>query len=480
MAHANLSPSSAHRWLACPGSLVEEAGLPDEGSQASAEGSAAHFLAAWCLRHDEDANKHIFKKIRVFDDYEAWLPSDQAPKDKNLEPWFVVGPDMARNTQAYLDYVRGIPGKLFVEQKYSIEHLTGEPGAHGTSDAVVLDVENKKITVVDLKFGRMQVFAGETTTIGGELFPDLIDDGIDDGIEADEGVVVVDEEIEFAQGNPQLGMYALAAIEEWSMLYEFDQVELVIFQPRLNHVDVWVPPASWLADLAANIRAVGDMYERGDITDQDYRPGEHQCQFCRAKATCKALVNHVLATVSGDVVDLDRPIEPQLLAATSGISYDNALLGNLMGSVKLIESWCKAVAGRTRAELLIGHVVPGYKLVEGRMGRRTWSDLEEAEALLKKMRIKEDVMYSKKIISPTKAEEAFKSGGIGPKQWPQLQGIITRSPGAPTVAPEKDKRPALVVGAVEDDFKDVSEMTDNEALAILTGSPVDDDCSDLL
>ena len=43
--HARLSPSSSHRWMACPGSVRMEEGLPDPPSKHATEGSAAHLLA---------------------------------------------------------------------------------------------------------------------------------------------------------------------------------------------------------------------------------------------------------------------------------------------------------------------------------------------------------------------------------------------------------------------------------------------------
>jgi len=75
--------------------------------------------------------------------------------------------------------------------------------------------------------------------------------------------------------------------------------------------------------------------------------------------------------------------------------------------------------------------------------------------VLKSMRLKHDQMYDYSVISPTAAEKLAKAGEIGPRQWPKLQSLITRSDGKPSVAPESDKRPALVVTPSADDFDDV-------------------------
>ena len=43
-AHAKLSASGAHRWMACPGSVAAEEGFPDNTSSFAEEGTAAQTL----------------------------------------------------------------------------------------------------------------------------------------------------------------------------------------------------------------------------------------------------------------------------------------------------------------------------------------------------------------------------------------------------------------------------------------------------
>lgn len=415
MSHALFSPSSAARWMACPGSVALAKDLPDESSDFADEGTAAHELAALCLLGGSDAAEHVSRQITV---------NGKA---------YTVDAEMASHVQVYLDTVRGLADlgdELRIEQRLPIGHITGEEGAHGTADALVL--VGDELVIIDLKYGR--------------------------GVEVD------------AERNAQLQIYALGALHEFDLVYAPTQVRLIICQPRRHHVSEWTCSVEDLCEFGKAVTLKANRaracIEQGDVDPgDDLHPTEHGCRFCRAKATCLALRQRVLDTLTDDFVDCSLPLAPQLAGAQERIEHsDAAQLAECLALCDLVEGWCKAVRARAESELLAGRDVPGFKLVEGRKGARRWTDTDEAEVLLKAMGLKHSLIYDYSVISPTTAERLAKAGEIGPRQWPKLSACITQPDGKPSVAPASDKRPAIAPRASEDDFDNVSQA-DPAALA---------------
>ena len=462
MAHAFLSPSGAAAWTRCHAKVWREKDMPDRSSSDADEGTAAHYLLEQCLDQNVDAAHFTGLRIRV----------ENGETEFHTSGAFPVGTDMTREVQKVLDLARqdAEGATIYPEQTMSIEQFTGEAGATGTSDMVI--VQGSKITSRDLKFGK--------------------------------GVQV------FAEGNEQLLMYGGAALDEFDLAGDCDTLVLCVDQPRMNHFDQWVLPVSEARERLIEIRQIADKIMAGP-EGLTATHGDKQCRFCKVSATCPELTAFTMETIVGEFVDLDkgfikvempqaekllaqafdvkpaavdfvdRPTEysgeigephftvkkpnirPSLEAAEAKLpDASDERLATLMDAADMIEGFAKAVRAEVERRLLAGKFTDArYKLVEGRQGARSWIDVEASEAELKKMRLKSDEMYDRVVISPTTAEKLLKEAN--PRKWAKLQAFITRSDGKPSVAPASDKRPALSMAIAEqfselpaeDDFGDL-------------------------
>lgn len=421
MAHAKLSPSSSGRWLTCPASPLMEAGKPNTTNSFAAEGTAAHFLGECCLSSERDAISYLGELIDVYANGDTHFfieNAKESPSTAALEFQFDVNQDMCDHVQTYVDLVRDIVrttgGELRIEQRLSLTPLTGEEGAGGTADAVILT--DDEIIIVDLKYGQ--------------------------GLKVD------------AENNTQLMIYGLAALEEYSLISDFKQVRLIISQPRLHHVSEWTADNDTLTAFSEKVSNTAKLIHGLDVTSDLtglFAPSVDACRYCKANTECKALAEYNIKTVSDDFETLDDAY------TVSDAKYDSVTLAKVYERIDLLKEWIKAVEQSTYAKLINGESVGDLKLVQGRGGARKWSDATEAETTLKAMRLKVDEMYDKKIISPTTAEKLAKAGVLGDTQWEKIQALIIRPEGKPSIAAGSDPRPALSFNTVED-FDDLTNV----------------------
>lgn len=235
-AHALLSASSAHRWLACTPSARLEEQFPDTTSEAAEEGTLAHELAELKLRH------HFFTT-----DFGRTKFTRATNKLKKQPLW---KDEMDGYTEEYLDYVRSAalayPSEPHLDIERRWELAAYVPEGFGTADSTLIG--GGRLHVIDFKYGK--------------------------------GVPVS------AEKNPQLMLYALGAYETYKILYPVDSVRLSIVQPRLSDgTSDWALTLDELLEFGTYAKERAALAIKGE---GEFVPSAETCRFCRAKAHCRA------------------------------------------------------------------------------------------------------------------------------------------------------------------------------------------------
>ena len=227
-AHALLSASSAHRWLACPPSAVAAESYENEGTDYTREGTIAHEVAEIVVRERLAGNSPDLVN------YRAW------PEGTTEE--------MVECAHGYADYIqeqiKSDHAVVLLEQR--VDFSPWVPEGFGTSDCII--IQGRTMDVIDYKFGK--------------------------------GVAVS------AVENPQEELYGLGAYNDFGFAYDIDTIRLHIYQPRMNNISVDELPAAKLLTWAE--KTVKPTAEKAAKGKGKYNPGEH-CRFCPHAGRCRTL-----------------------------------------------------------------------------------------------------------------------------------------------------------------------------------------------
>lgn len=129
---------------------------------------------------------------------------------------------------------------------------------------------------------------------------------------------------------------------------------------------------------------------------------------------------------------------------------------------QFVIDWGEAVLKDIAREVLAGNTVPGFKAVLGREGNRRWADENVAERYLKQsIRLKDSDMYSRKLVSPTRALKLVSDSELKTRK---LEAMIVRKPAQLCVVKDEDPRQKIpiLLSAIEDDFIAAPNTTDSQ------------------
>lgn len=343
-AHSILAPSSAHRWVECPGSVRLEQEYPErEESESSREGTAAHWVAEQALR------------------------SMPVPAIGSLAPNGVaVTDEMLEGAELVLRTVGGVAsslGDVRIEQRVSMPRI--HPDNWGTPDYVYW-ASPRELWIWDYKFGH--------------------------------GLVE-------ARGNWQLIDYAAGVVEQMlapangggAAALETDiTVHLVVIQPRSYHATG--PVRSWTVN-AASLRPYYIKLERAALEALGdaprHVPTPEGCKHCTGRHACEALQSSAWSSV--DVA----------YSYSAGNNLRGAALGrelkNMRKAAELLAARVSGLEEEVEARLRRGEQVVWWGM-ESVPGKLDWSAPEaEVDALATLMGV--DLAKPRSLITPTQAKK---------------------------------------------------------------------------
>ena len=369
--HALLSASSSHRWLNCPPSARLCERYEDKASNYAAEGTDAHSLCEYKLK--------VALGIPAKDPTTklAYYNEEMENCADGYAAYILELVETAK--QACVDPV------VLIEQRLDFSKYV--QSGFGTGDCVV--IADGKLHIVDYKHGQ--------------------------------GVLVE------AEGNPQMRLYALGALELFDGIYDINTVSMSIYQPRRDNVSTHTVLKEFLYQWAEEIlKPIAELAYAGD---GEYQYGEW-CRFCKAKNECRARAEFNL-----ELARYDFKLPPLL---------EDDEIESILGKIDALIAWASDIKEYVLQTALGGKQWQGWKLVEGRSSRKYTDDTAVAEAVS----AAGFDPYEHKVLGVTAM-----SAMLGKKRFEEvLSGYIEKPQGKPTLVPESDKRPTI--NTAQQDFSE--------------------------
>lgn len=263
MDHSILAPSSAERWVHCEGSIALAVLYPEEETDDTREGTAAHWLAEQMVLNPDQA----FVKT-------DWV-GRSAPNNVMLDEEMFYGAVMYRDA-----VFRHTRSDLLVERRVSMPRI--HQHAFGTLDTAWIDFTRSIIYLFDYKYGHKPVSAFE---------------------------------------NWQLIMYLAGLLDEFKLCDLDWRVRFEIVQPRSfqsNPLDsVWEFKAS---DVRAQVNQLANAAALGLTENARVRSGNH-CAHCPARHACPA--NQKSAGAALDYIAQPVPVNLDANAIALELYYLN-------------------------------------------------------------------------------------------------------------------------------------------------------------
>jgi hypothetical protein len=424
--HSVFSPSSSSMWLECSGSLVPNLLAKDVSGPDAAYGTVAHGVTETWLKTGKRPD-HLVDTLEFVESGEWGYMIE-------------IDDKMLNYCQMCVDWVALLPGTHYFERRVDFSRITPIPRQRGTADFIAID--RRRMVVADWKFGTNHII--------------------------------------YAELNTQGMLYALGALYEFDK--EFDgehdiqEIEIRIAQPRLDHFD------SWVISRAELLRFSYWAQQQMDLAwslDAPRKPGVKQCQFCRVMASCAANAKLQAELTEGVFENLDTPTPVPVIKAFQdrvddldfGIApvdvftLTTSQITSMLTYRTMANRWWESLDAELARRANDGENIEqyGWKFVEGR-SRRVFIDDTEAVSNIVSLGVPYDSLVTQKVASPAQCEKLLRIAGHKSRDIPSLlEGLTYKPPGRPTLAPLKDKRPALV-DLTEASFENLDPVNEDEEM----------------
>ena len=405
--HAFCGASSAHQWLACPGSVGMQLRQPESGQSVyAAEGQLAHDLSEIYLtiltNHYHKTGRDLRQEVDIRE-FETLETKEDYPLEMREHCWDYACLIMD-------DVMRHKPKKVLIERKV---FLNKNYGMFGTSDCFFAYRNKKKeveLRIYDLKYGK--------------------------------GYAV---EID----SPQLPYYAIAVANTFKL--EPAKYHLNIFQPRADHPDgphrtktlTGKQARKIEKELVAGAKKALEMSQNPE-EELELVAGERQCFFCSAQSCCKAYTQFINEQAGMDFADDPDLLVPEVIDQRFEIaSISDEQISKILRYKKDIERYLSNMTEYAINRYEEGNPIPGWKVVETKPRRKIRDEFTQVKTGLQKLGIKDPCERKIRALGSLERELREVQSVTAKEAKKLLEPFVTMTTPNKTLAPDSDERPGI-------------------------------------
>lgn len=387
-----MSPSSADRWSACPGSVTLSWGKKEVPKRYSAEGTVAHGILAECLEWMVDPQSCIGRKVTQ-DGFEIEVDQEMAD---GVASAIAVIEDLQAGREDWT---------VLIESEFESKAFP----TRGYVDFGLISTDRKSCVIVDFKYGK--------------------------------GIMVPVED------NPQLLTYAVMLSEQYQDLESF---QFVVVQPRARTgktIKMWEANrgnvSMWVNSMIESHQAIvaSNNHRKDPLAILPFLQEGSHCQFCAAKPECPKLLG--FAQVAAET------------AKTEIREWGAAECQQWLDRLDALEGWISAVRGRAFQLLEDGEPIAGWKLVDS-VGHRKWKvPPAELVDILRDKGFQKKALITEVLVSPAQVEKLKLPRSLSRDGLVELMSSLTERPSkGRTLAKDDDPRDSVGGNSVAEDFAD--------------------------